>query len=315
MITEIYTNLYQITNIIYNLYQKLNNTKEYNKYLNLLKLHITIEQNYYKTITNKETLLSLYDMINDYSLYEFNTQPIIILTDIETTSELINYRIYQNINQILLKDNTYFIDKLDDDLKIYTTNKESINYLKEITTMIKKEETRRIITLLQENTQTKLKYTFINPLIEEEIINNNFNINTNNFNDNINLPNKYDIFKNYIYSKYGINNSLELIEEMINLSNDPELDIYDNKSEGNNILNLFYISLKTNLLFIETNKINNLYKYYEIVLDKEKLKTEEEPEKEEKLDFISTIIETTFESNETYRQTVNKDSKIKKLIK
>lgn len=315
MITEIYTNLYQITNIIYNLYQKLNNTKEYNKYLNLLKLHITIEQNYYKTITNKETLLNLYDMINDYSLYEFNTQPIIILTDIETTSELINYRIYQNINQILLKDNTYFIDKLDDDLKIYTTNEESINYIKEITTMIKKEETRRIITLLQENTITKLKYTFINPLIEEEIINNNFNINTNNFNDNINLPNKYDIFKNYIYSKYGINNSLELIEEMINLSNDPELDIYDNESEGNNILNLFYISLKTNLLFIETNKINNLYKYYEIVLDKEKLKTEEEPEKEEKLDFISTIIETTFENNETYRQTVNKDSKIKKLIK
>lgn len=317
-IIDIYTNLYQLTKITFNLYQKLSKSYDnnYNKYLKLLKLQIMIEKTYYNTLTNNEILLELLDMINNNSLYEFNIPSIMILTDIETNSELINYRIYKNILQILKRDSNYFITSLDDDLKIYSSNEESTNYLKEITIMLEKEETRNTLSQLQYYNITKLKYLFINPLIEEEIINNDFNIQSNNFNDNISLPNKYDVFKNYIYSKYGLNHCFELIEEMIYLSNDPELDIYDNESYGYNCLNLFQISLKTNLLFIETNKIENLYEYYLIVLDKEKLKiNDEEPEKEERLEFISNLIETTFDNNDTYRQSVNKDSKNKKLIK
>ncbi len=314
-LAEIYSNLYQLTRITFNLYKRLSevDSNGYDKYLNLLRLQSVIESSYYNSICDNNVIMELLDMINNESLYEYSAHPIIMLADIELDDELINYRIYQILSRKVMMDDNYFKNTLDDDFKIYTSNSESTNYIKNITTLLKEEEARQTINLLGDD---KFKYCFINPIIEEELLESDFKIKNSSFNDNISCPSTYDIFKNYIYSKYGINNSIDLVDELINLSNDPELDIYDEDSFGYNCLNLFLTSFKVNLLFIESGRIDVLYKYFSIVFDKEKLKiSEEEPEKEEKLEFIGNLIEKTFDNNDLYRQMVNKDSKIKRLIK
>lgn len=324
---EIYGNLYQLSNLIFKLYNKLSecycneDIDNFNLYLNMLKLETTLEKEYYNSFFNDYiTMQNLMDLINNNSLYNYEDNSLFCLCDFSDKNELINYRIYNNLKLRLDNDNSYYISNLDDDLKIYSSNIDSIRYLRELSSLLVKEEKRRIFNLLDDNFVEKFMFIFLNPIIEDEVLKYNFVNLNNSFNDNINCVSKYDIFKDFIYSKYGIDNCLSFIEEIVNEVNDPELDVNDEDGMGYRCLSLLVKGLKANLLFVSSDKIEFLYKYYLTLLDKEKLNNNVDDEeyildRGERFEYIKDLIDDVFEDNLDYMNDVNRDSKIKKLIK
>lgn len=313
--------------MIFKLYDKLSDyfceedIDKFNLYLKMLKLQTALEREYYNSYLNDYGLMqNLLDLINNNSLYNYDDNSLFSLCDFNDKDELINFRIYSNLKVRLNNNNGYFICNLDDDLKIYSSNDESINYLREISSLLVKEEKRRVFNLLDDDFINKFMFSFVNPVIEDEILKYNFVNLNNSFNDNINFVSKYDIFKDYIYSKYGIDNCLNFIDEIVNEVNDSELDINEQDSIGYRCLDLMIKGLKANLLFVSSDRVDVLYKYYLTVLDKEKLNRNVDDEdyvidRDEKINFVKDLIDDVFDDNIDYRIDVNKDSKIKKLIK
>ena len=86
-----------------------------------------------------------------------------------------------------MNDNQFVSDNLDTDLKIFESNKdESLNYIKIMNYNLAREYRRMNMLFLNECddlrvVKRKYLYSFVSPLIEDEMLNNDFVINNCSF--------------------------------------------------------------------------------------------------------------------------------------
>lgn len=228
---DIINNIFDIDKKIYNVYVKLGELEEnenvdlYNKYKLMLKILISSENNLFDSFGNSyERLSGLLEYIGSLTAPDFASSPIYAICDYDNAKYLSYYRMYEKIKMILMNDNQFVSDNLDTDLKIFESNKEeSLNYIKIMNYNLAREYRRMNMLFLNECddlrvVKRKYLYSFVSPLIEDEMLNNDFVINNCSFWDNLKTNSKYNIFENYIFSKTGLENTKIDLENLLDFA-------------------------------------------------------------------------------------------------
>ena len=335
---DIINNILDIDKKIYTIYEKLSELEEnenvdlYNKYKLMLKILISSENNLYNSFENSyEHLSSILEYIGSLTAPDFASSPIYAICDYDDAKYLSYYRMYEKIKMILMNDNQFIADNLDTDLKIFESNKdESLSYIKIMNYNLAREYRRMNILFLNECddlrvVKRKYLYSFVAPLIEDEMLNNDFVINKCSFWDNIRIDSKYNIFENYIFSKTGLENTKIDLENLLDFALIEDFNILDGEcSESMIDFNLIVCSFKAGLLFLSDEDIIELKKWIKFfsndilgddniynIDDLEGLEnmSEDMLEKSEKLEYIQEYIENVLEQTDDYRKMANKDGK------
>ena len=334
---DIIYNILDIDKKIYTIYEKLSELEEnenvdlYNKYKLMLKILISSENNLFDSFGNSyERLSGLLEYIGSLTAPDFASSPIYAICDYENAKYLSYYRIYEKIKMILMNDNQFISDNLDTDLKIFESNKEeSLNYIKIMNYNLAREYRRMNMLFLNECddlrvVKRKYLYSFVSPLIEDEMLNNDFVINNCSFWDNLRIDSKYNIFENYIFSKTGLENTKIDLENLLDFALIEDFSILDDEySESMIDFNSIVCSFKAGLLFLSDEDIIELKKWIEFfsndilkddniynIDDLEGLEnmSEDMQEKSEKLEYIQEYIENVIEQIDGYRKMANKDA-------
>ena len=334
---DIINNIFDIDKKIYNVYVKLGELEEnenvdlYNKYKLMLKILISSENNLFDSFGNSyERLSGLLEYIGSLTAPDFASSPIYAICDYDNAKYLSYYRMYEKIKMILMNDNQFVSDNLDTDLKIFESNKdESLNYIKIMNYNLAREYRRMNMLFLNECddlrvVKRKYLYSFVSPLIEDEMLNNDFVINNCSFWDNLKTNSKYNIFENYIFSKTGLENTKIDLENLLDFALIEDFSILDDEySESMIDFNSIVCSFKAGLLFLSDEDIIELKKWIEFfsndilkddniynIDDLEGLEnmSEDMQEKSEKLEYIQEYIENVIEQIDGYRKMANKDA-------
>ena len=334
---DIIYNILDIDKKIYTIYEKLSELEEnenvdlYNKYKLMLKILISSENNLFDSFGNSyERLSGLLEYIGSLTAPDFASSPIYAICDYDDAKYLGYYRIYEKIKMILMNDNQFVSDNLDTDLKIFESNKEeSLNYIKIMNYNLAREYRRMNMLFLNECddlrvVKRKYLYSFVSPLIEDEMLNNDFVINNCSFWDNLRIDSKYNIFENYIFSKTGLENTKIDLENLLDFALIEDFSILDDEySESMIDFNSIVCSFKAGLLFLSDEDIIELKKWIEFfsndilkddniynIDDLEGLEnmSEDMQEKSEKLEYIQEYIENVIEQIDGYRKMANKDA-------
>ena len=228
---DIINNILDIDKKIYTIYEKLSELEEnenvdlYNKYKLMIKILISSENNLFDSFGNSyERLSGLLEYIGSLTAPDFASSPIYAICDYDDAKYLSYYRIYEKIKMILMNDNQFVSDNLDTDLKIFESNKdESLSYIKIMNYNLALEYRRMNILFLNECddlrvVKRKYLYSFVSPLIEDEMLNNDFVIKNCSFWDNLRIDSKYNIFENYIFSKAGLENTKIDLENLLDFA-------------------------------------------------------------------------------------------------
>lgn len=334
---DIINNILDIDKKIYTIYEKLSELEEnenvdlYNKYKLMLKILISSENNLFDSFGNSyERLSGLLEYIGSLTAPDFASSPIYAICDYDNAKYLSYYRMYEKIKMILMNDNQFVSDNLDTDLKIFESNKdESLNYIKIMNYNLAREYRRMNMLFLNECddlrvVKRKYLYSFVSPLIEDEMLNNDFVINNCSFWDNLRIDSKYNIFENYIFSKTGLENTKIDLENLLDFALIEDFSILDDEySESMIDFNSIVCSFKAGLLFLSDEDIIELKKWIEFfsndilkddniynIDDLEGLEnmSEDMQEKSEKLEYIQEYIENVIEQIDGYRKMANKDA-------
>ena len=334
---DIINNILDIDKKIYTIYEKLSELEEnenvdlYNKYKLILKILISSENNLFDSFGNSyERLSGLLEYIGSLTAPDFASSPIYAICDYENAKYLSYYRMYEKIKMILMNDNQFVSDNLDTDLKIFESNKdESLGYIKIMNYNLAREYRRMNMLFLNECddlrvVKRKYLYSFVSPLIEDEMLNNDFVINNCSFWDNLRIDSKYNIFENYIFSKAGLENTKIDLENLLDFALIEDFSILDDEySESMIDFNSIVCSFKAGLLFLSDEDIIELKKWIEFfsndilkddniynIDDLEGLEnmSEDMQEKSEKLEYIQEYIENVIEQIDGYRKMANKDA-------
>ena len=334
---DIINNIFDIDKKIYNVYVKLGELEEnenvdlYNKYKLMLKILISSENNLFDSFGNSyERLSGLLEYIGSLTAPDFASSPIYAICDYENAKYLSYYRMYEKIKMILMNDNQFVSDNLDTDLKIFESNKdESLGYIKIMNYNLAREYRRMNMLFLNECddlrvVKRKYLYSFVSPLIEDEMLNNDFVINNCSFWDNLRTDSKYNIFENYIFSKTGLKNTKIDLENLLDFALIEDFSILDDEfSECMIDFNSIVCSFKAGLLFLSDDDIIELKKWIEFfsneILEDDNIKDIDDLEdlenidddilsKKEKLDNISECIEDILGHIDDYRKMANKDA-------
>lgn len=335
---DIINNIFDIDKKIYNVYVKLSELEEnenfdlYNKYKLMLKILISSENNLFDSFGNSyERLSGLLEYIGSLTAPDFASSPIYAICDYENAKYLSYYRMYEKIKMILMNDNQFVSDNLDPDLKIFESNKdESLGYIKIMNYNLAREYRRMNMLFLNECddlrvVKRKYLYSFVSPLIEDEMLNNDFVINNCSFWDNLRTDSKYNIFENYIFSKTGLKNTKIDLENLLDFALIEDFNILDDEfSECMIDFNSIVCSFKAGLLFLSDEDIIELKKWIvffcndilgeediESVEDLEKLENidDDVENKIERLENIKDYIEDILDNVNTYRMQANRDGK------
>ena len=334
---EIINNILDIDKKIYTIYEKLSELEEnenvdlYNKYKLMIKILISSENNLFDSFGNSyERLSGLLEYIGSLTAPDFASSPIYAICDYDDAKYLSYYRIYEKIKMILMNDNQFVSDNLDTDLKIFESNKEeSLNYIKIMNYNLAREYRRMNMLFLNECddlrvVKRKYLYSFVSPLIEDEMLNNDFVINNCSFWDNLRTNSKYNIFENYIFSKTGLENTKIDLENLLDFALIEDFSILDGEySESMIDFNSIVCYFKAGLLFLSDEDIIELKKWIEFfsndilrddniynIDDLEGLEnmSEDKQEKSEKLEYIQEYIKNVIEQIDDYRKMANKDA-------
>ena len=334
---DIINNILDIDKKIYTIYEKLSELEEnenvdlYNKYKLMIKILISSENNLFDSFGNSyERLSGLLEYIGSLTAPDFASSPIYAICDYDDAKYLSYYRIYEKIKMILMNDNQFVSDNLDTDLKIFESNKdESLSYIKIMNYNLALEYRRMNILFLNECddlrvVKRKYLYSFVSPLIEDEMLNNDFVIKNCSFWDNLRIDSKYNIFENYIFSKAGLENTKIDLENLLDFALIEDFNILDGEySESMIDFNTIVCSFKAGLLFLSDEDIIELKKWIKFfrndileddnindVDDLEDLENIDEDilSKKERLDNISEYIEDILSHIDDYRKMANKDA-------
>lgn len=335
---EIIKNILDIDKKIYTIYEKLSELEEneddklFNKYKYMLKILISSENNLFDSFGNSyERLSGLLEYVGSLTAPDFASSPIYAICDYDDAKYLSYYRIYEKIKMILMNDNQFVADNLDTDLKIFESNKdESLSYIKIMNYKLAREYRRMNMLFLNECddlsvVKRKYLYSFVSPLIEDEMLNNDFVINNCSFWDNLRTNSKYNIFENYIFSKFGMENAKVDLKNLLEFALSDDFDILNCElSEDMINFNLIVCSFKSSLLFLSNEDIIELRKWIvffsndilgeediESIEDLEKLENIDDDvgNKIERLENIKDYIEDILDNVNTYRMQANKDGK------
>ena len=334
---DIINNILDIDKKIYTIYEKLSELEEnenvdlYNKYKLMIKILISSENNLFDSFGNSyERLSGLLEYIGSLTAPDFASSPIYAICDYDDAKYLSYYRIYEKIKMILMNDNQFVSDNLDTDLKIFESNKdESLSYIKIMNYNLALEYRRMNMLFLNECddlrvVKRKYLYSFVSPLIEDEMLNNDFVIKNCSFWDNLRIDSKYNIFENYIFSKAGLENTKIDLENLLDFALIEDFNILDGEySESMIDFNTIVCSFKAGLLFLSDEDIIELKKWIKFfrndileddnindVDDLEDLENIDEDilSKKERLDNISEYIENILSHIDHYRKMANKDA-------
>lgn len=335
---DIINNIFDIDKKIYNVYVKLGELEEnenvdlYNKYKLMLKILISSENNLFDSFGNSyERLSGLLEYIGSLTAPDFASSPIYAICDYDDARYLSYYRMYEKIKMILMNDNQFVSDNLDTDLKIFESNKdESLSYIKIMNYNLSREYRRMNMLFLNECddlrvVKRKYLYSFVSPLIEDEMMDNDFVINNCSFWDNIRTDSKYNIFENYIFSKFGMENSKIDSENLLEFALCDGFDILDSElSEDMIDFNSIVCTFKAGLLFLSNEDIIELRKWIVFfsndILGEDQINNIEDLEelenisdgmenKIERLENIKEYIENILDNVDVYRRQANKDGK------
>lgn len=336
---DIINNILNVDNKIYTIYNKLSEMIEnddyslYNKWIYMLKILIISENNLYSNFINKDYsyLWGLLEYIESNMISDVNSNPIYAICDYNESEYLSYYRIYNKIKIILMNNNHFIEDNLDNDLMIFKSNKDdSLDYIKFLNYNMALEYHRFNIYFLSECddlevVKRKYFYSFLTPMIENEMIDNDFKITKFNFWDNIKINSKYNVFDNYIFSKFGLDNSKEDLQNLIDFALIDNFDILTaDDAEDMVDFNSIVCSFKTGLLFLSDEDIIELRKwvtfYSNNILDEDGIKniddlttledsSDDLALKIQRLEDIQEYIYNILDNVDSYRQIANKDSK------
>lgn len=335
---EIINNILDIDKKIYTIYAKLSELEEneddklFNKYKYMLKILIASENNLYNNFNKSyEHLSGCLEYISSMVAPDFNASPIYAICDYEDVSLLNYYRIYQKLKMLLMNNNRFIAESLDDDLKIFESNKdESLNYIKIMNYNLAYEYHKMNMLFLSECddlrvVKRKYTYSFLSPLIENEMIDDDFVVTKCNFWDNLRTNSKYNIFENYIFTKFGMENAKLDLNNLLEFALIDDFDILDCElSEDMVEFNSIVCSFKTSLLFLSNEDIIELRKWIVFfsndILGEDHVNTIEDLEnlenisdemenKIEKVENIKDYIENILDNVNIYRQQANKDGK------
>ena len=335
---DIINNILNFDKKIYNIYVKLSELEEdenintYNKYKLMLKILIASENNLYSSLDNSyEKLSGLLEYIGSLEAPDFLSNPIYAICDYNDAEYLSYYRMYEKVKMMLMNNNQYVADNLDTDLKIFESNKEeSLNYIKNMNYNLAYEYHKMNMLFISENddlrvTKRKYLYSFGAPLIENEMLENDFFVNKCSFWDNLRTSSKYNVFENYIFSKFGMENSKIDLENLLEFALYDGFDILDMElSEDMIDFNSIVCTFKTGLLFLSNEDINELRKWIvffsndilgeddiDNIEDLEELEniSDEMGNKIERLENIKEYIEDILDNVDVYKRQANKDGK------
>lgn len=261
---ELIKYLYDISYKVKTIYEKLaiteishgKNSKEYSKYLELLKIVLFFENNLYEKLNNN------IDRISDILFYIASSthndleDQIYVLSD-NVESALIEKRVIEKLYLIAYKNNDFYKGFIDQELSIFKKcSDELIDYLRDYKELLDKEEIRRTIYYLSQVDNKdfilyKYRYVYLNPVIENEFINNKFSNPKNTFNDNISYKSKYDEFNEPIKTTLAYTKCSDLLEELLSYYGcDGNITCSDDiKFEE------ILASFKANLLFLDDEAI------------------------------------------------------------
>ena len=264
---ELIKNLYDISYKVKTIYEKLatteishgKNSKEYSKYLELLKIVLFFENKLYEKLNNN------IDRISDILFYiASSTQndledQIYVLSD-NVESAFIEKRIIEKMYLLAYKNNSFYKGFIDQELSFFKKcSDELIDYLRDYKELLDKEEIRRTIYYISQIDNKdfilyKYRYVYLNPVIENEFINNKFSNPKNTFNDNISYKSKYDEFNGPIKTTLAYTKCTDLLEELLSYYGcDGNITCSDDiKFEE------ILASFKANLLFLDDEAIHFL---------------------------------------------------------
>ena len=264
---ELIKNLYDISYKVKTIYEKLatteishgKNSKEYSKYLELLKIILFFENNLYDKLNNN------IDKISDILFYiASNSQndledQIYVLSD-NNEPAFIEKRIIEKMYLLAYKNNSFYKGFIDQELSFFKKcSDELIDYLRDYKELLDKEEIRRTIYYISQIDNKdfilyKYRYVYLNPVIENEFINNKFSNPKNTFNDNISYKSKYDEFNGPIKTTLAYTKCTDLLEELLSYYGcDGNITCSDDiKFEE------ILASFKANLLFLDDEAIHFL---------------------------------------------------------
>ena len=334
---KLINNIYDIDYKIYAIYNKLSSMDEsdiklYNKYKYMLKILIASENNLYNGLKNNsyEYLSGLLEYIDSLSVCDVNINPVYAICDYDDAKCLIYYRIYQKIKMLLMNDNHFIADNLDNDLKIFESNKDdSLNYLKVINYKMNYEYNKMSMLFLNECDDynvviRKYLYTFLSPLIENEMIDNDFMVTNCSFWDNIRTISKYNVFENYLFSKYGLENSKYDLKNLLDYAYFNDFNILDSElSEDMSDFNSIVCSFKAGLLFLSNEdlvEVKNWIDFYrDDILGKDNINDINDlvdlPDMDDdvidrtiRFEDITEYINNIIDNIDIYRKIANKDS-------
>ena len=264
---ELIKNLYDISYKVKTIYEKLaineishgKNSKEYSKYLELLKIVLFFENKLYEKLNNN------IDRISDILFYIASSthndleDQIYVLSD-NVESALIEKRVIEKLYLIAYKNNDFYKGFIDPELSIFKKcSDELIRYLRDYKELLDKEEIRRTFYYLsqvdnQDFILYKYRYVYLNPVIENEFINNKFNNPKNTFNDNISYKSKYDEFNGPIKTTLAYTKCTDLLEELLSYYGcDGNITCSDDIKFEEILANF-----KANLLFLDDEEIHFL---------------------------------------------------------
>lgn len=333
---ETIKNILDLDKKIYIIYGKLSeledneNNNLYNKYKYMLKILIASENNLYSSFGNSyERLSGCLEYIESLTMYDFEPSPIYAICDYDDENLLSYYRMYEKIKMILMEDNQFIADNLDGDLKIFESNKDDgLDYIRVMNYNLAHEYHKMNMLFLNESddvnvVKRKYLYSFVAPLIENEMIDNDFIVTNCSFWDNLRIDSKYNVFENYIFSKFGMENAKIDLKNLLDFALIDDFNIYDGELIDDVDFNSIICSFKVALLFLSDEDIIELKKWIDFfgndilgedniynVEDLEELEnmSEDTQEKMEKLEYIKEYIENVFEQIEDYRKMANKDA-------
>lgn len=333
-------NILDIDKKIYTIYCKLSELEEndndnlYNKYKYILKILIASENNLYNCLNKSyEHLSAFLEYIESLTAPDFTVNPIYAICDYKKPNLLSYYRIHEKLKMILMHNNQFIADNLDDDLKIFESNKdESLNYIKTMNYNLSYEYHKMNMLFLSESDdlsiiRRKYTYSFLSPLIEDKMIDNDFVITSCNFWDNLRTNSKYNIFENYIFTKFGMKKTKLDLKNLLDYALIDDFDILNSElSEDMIDFNSIVCSLKTGLLFLSNEDIIELRKWIVFfsndILGEDNINTVEDLEnlenisdeienRTERLENIKDFLENILDNLNIYRQQANKDGKDK----
>lgn len=282
---ELIKNLYDISYKVKKIYEKLaktedsfgKNSKKYTKCMELLKMVLFFENKLYEQFNND------IDKISDIILYiasnsknDLENQIYVLADNFE--SAFIEKRILEKMYLIAYKNNNFYKGFIDPEISIFKKcSDEVINYLREYKDLIDKEEIRRTIYYLSQidykdfNLNINMKdsalskyknefinpvylYVYLNPVIEDEIIKNNFNNPKNTFDNNILYKSKYEEFNEPIKSTLAYIKCADLLDELMTYNG------CDGTIKGPDDIQFeeLFSSFKANLLFLDDDALHYL---------------------------------------------------------